>query len=66
MPMYEYTCSSCGESYELLRSADERDQASQCPHCQAEAEHPRAASLFAGVSKSGSTGSCAPGPAGGG
>lgn len=66
MPMYEYTCRSCGERFELLRAADERDQTSRCPHCGAEAEHPRAASLFAGVSKSGSDSSCAPGPAGGG
>lgn len=66
MPMYEYNCSKCGQRFELLRSAAERDQTSQCPHCGAEAEHPRAASLFAGVSKSGATGGCAPGPAGGG
>lgn len=33
MPMYEYRCQSCGETYEQLRRMAEADSDLICPHC---------------------------------
>lgn len=36
MPMYEYRCTQCGESYEQLRRMSEADAGLVCPHCGSE------------------------------
>lgn len=33
MPMYEYRCEACGQTYEQLRRMSEADSNLQCPHC---------------------------------
>jgi putative FmdB family regulatory protein len=38
MPLYEYTCRECGESFERRRRFDERLAAAPCPRCGTEAE----------------------------
>lgn len=36
MPTYEYRCSSCGETFELVQSFSERETQQQlCPNCEA-------------------------------
>ena len=67
MPMYEYLCNKCNKYYELLRSYDERDDESECPHCNAKAKMTRLPSLASGSGHSKSTGSsCGPSYSGGG
>jgi putative FmdB family regulatory protein len=39
MPMYEYRCDSCEESFDRIVSADERDDVT-CPFCDELAERP--------------------------
>ena len=36
MPMYEYRCESCGETYEELRRMQDADKDLKCPACQSE------------------------------
>ncbi len=36
MPMYEYRCTACGETYEQLRRMSEADKDLVCPHCGSE------------------------------
>jgi putative FmdB family regulatory protein len=60
MPIYQYWCGECGQSYELRRGIDESDKELKCPRCGAGAPR-RVLSLFSTRS---SGGSCA--PAGGG
>jgi len=33
MPIYEYRCEKCGESFELLRSMSLSDADAPCPRC---------------------------------
>jgi putative FmdB family regulatory protein len=33
MPIYEYRCESCADSFEVLTSFAERDRAQACPAC---------------------------------
>lgn len=33
MPIYEYHCSQCGNSFEEIRSMEERDKELVCPKC---------------------------------
>ena len=33
MPVYEYYCDSCGETYESLRAVSKRDDPVPCPKC---------------------------------
>jgi len=33
MPIYEYTCRSCGNSFEKRLKVDERLNAQECPSC---------------------------------
>ncbi|NMB75950.1 MAG: zinc ribbon domain-containing protein [Myxococcales bacterium] len=67
MPLYEYRCPACGERFELLRSASERDDEAQCPRCGKKKKMFRlqanVQALFGGGGKS--TG-CSSGPLGGG
>lgn len=33
MPIYEYRCRKCGETFELIRRLATRDDAAPCPAC---------------------------------
>jgi len=33
VPIYEYGCKKCGNTFELMRSLSDRDKASKCPNC---------------------------------
>ncbi|MGH7502223.1 MAG: FmdB family zinc ribbon protein [Longimicrobiales bacterium] len=33
MPLYEYTCSACAETFEVRRPAAERREPHECPSC---------------------------------
>jgi putative FmdB family regulatory protein len=33
MPMYEYSCATCGNAFERRRPAAERNDAQACPSC---------------------------------
>jgi len=34
MPLYEYRCAHCGESFELMVRFSEADRSQVCPHCE--------------------------------
>jgi len=36
MPLYEYRCVVCGQTFELLRRADDADREAICPRCGSE------------------------------
>ena len=36
MPMYEYRCNQCGETYEKLRRMEDADRNLKCPRCEAD------------------------------
>ncbi|MFH0847398.1 MAG: zinc ribbon domain-containing protein [Chloroflexota bacterium] len=38
MPLYEYTCSACGNKFELLRKFGEAGEDVACPHCKGKAK----------------------------
>jgi len=67
MPLYEYVCEECEETFEVLRSASATD-AVTCPECGAPAK--KLVSLFAtgasGGGSGGGRGGCATGSSGGG
>ncbi|MCS7285696.1 MAG: zinc ribbon domain-containing protein [Anaerolineae bacterium] len=50
MPIYEYRCSSCGKTFELLRPINKASEPAACPYC-GSSETERAISLFAAVSR---------------
>ncbi len=33
MPLYEYECEQCGESFEIIVPMSEKDDAKECPRC---------------------------------
>ena len=33
MPLYEFTCRACGERFEVMSTAAERDRKAVCPGC---------------------------------
>jgi putative FmdB family regulatory protein len=46
MPIYEYFCASCKETFETLRPAQQADQPCECPSCRKESSQ-RVLSLVA-------------------
>jgi len=62
MPLYEYSCQSCGHRFEVLRSLSQADDPVSCPSCSQSAR--RQMSRFASFVK-GADGSLSP-VAGGG
>jgi putative FmdB family regulatory protein len=36
MPIYDYRCKECKETFEVLKSIREADNIEQCPHCNSE------------------------------
>ena len=65
MPLYEYVCEECEETFEVIRSASATDEVT-CPECGSPAK--KLVSLFSkGASgSSGGGGGCATGSSGGG
>ncbi len=51
MPIYEYICKKCGNTFELIRFASDSDSDIECPKCGSE-KVKRAVSLPAGSQKS--------------
>ena len=33
MPVYEFTCADCGETFEIISSLADRDEKAVCPAC---------------------------------
>jgi putative FmdB family regulatory protein len=57
MPMYEYRCEECGQSYEQLRRMSEADINLECPYCGSEeVERQVSACAIGGASKGGGCG----------
>jgi putative FmdB family regulatory protein len=54
MPLYEYSCPSCGSTFDALRKFDEREQPVACVQCGADAQRlfSRPAILGGGLSRS--------------
>lgn len=50
MPLYEYFCPTCKDTFEQLRPAQKADEATTCPACQQPAAQ-RVLSLFASTVK---------------
>jgi putative FmdB family regulatory protein len=36
MPIYEYRCETCGETFEKIRRMQDADNPLQCPRCESE------------------------------
>ena len=50
MPIYEYRCKQCDETFDKLRSFSQADAPVRCPHCEREGAE-RVISTFASFSK---------------
>jgi putative FmdB family regulatory protein len=64
MPLYEYHCRECGESFDKIVSFSEADQLPTCPKCgKKETQKKISAGAMIGASSVGSlsSGGCAPG-----
>lgn len=67
MPVFEYRCTDCGSSYEILHKSSEREDLIECPSCHSK-EYKKKFSTFAASVGSGATSyadsSCASGSCG--
>ena len=63
MPLYEYRCQACGDTFETIRGLNDKDEDVECPKCGAKkAEKLMSACCTPKGSSSGSsTSSCGPG-----
>lgn len=61
MPIYEYTCRNCGETFDALRSIREADADLECPTC-GERKAERRISLTATDAATLKSGGCGSGP----
>lgn len=52
MPLYEYECSACGERFEALVSASDKDKTQPCPKCESENTKRVPSSFAVGTAKS--------------
>ena len=57
MPIYEYTCGACSETFEIISSLADRDEKAVCPECGGREVTP----VFSSVSLGGSRSSVNPG-----
>ena len=57
MPVYEFTCADCGETFEIISSLADRDDKAVCPACGGRDVKP----VFSSVSLGGSRSSVNPG-----
>jgi len=56
MPIYEYLCSECGESFEKMVRFSEANQSPVCPKCASQDTHKKISKVGSfGTSLSGST-----------
>ncbi len=55
MPLYEYHCRKCGQTFELLRRMQDEDEGLKCPHCRSAKVERQFSSFAAG--RCGSSGS---------
>jgi putative FmdB family regulatory protein len=61
MPLYEYRCQACGDTFETIRGLNDKDEDVECPQCGAKkAEKLMSACTIKGASSSSSTSSCGP------
>lgn len=55
MPLYEYVCYKCGNSFELLRRMNDDDREVRCPECGSERIGRMLSSFASGGCSSGSS-----------
>ncbi|HEY51055.1 MAG TPA: zinc ribbon domain-containing protein [Dehalococcoidia bacterium] len=55
MPIYEYTCSDCELTFELMRPISEADKEAPCPHCHNQARRIMSACVALSRNSSGET-----------
>ena len=62
MPIYEYACKDCGETFEKVVRLAEREELPTCPECESHNTQKKisAISVFGNSSSKSSSGSCAP------
>jgi putative FmdB family regulatory protein len=69
MPLYEYRCKSCGQSFEKMLRWSEADRGQVCPNCQSLDTQKKismvASTSSSGSFSSGSSSSCGSGGGGG-
>jgi putative FmdB family regulatory protein len=56
MPLYEYQCRKCGQTFELLRGMKDADDRLKCPHCRSTKVERQFSSFAAGGCGSGGSG----------
>jgi putative FmdB family regulatory protein len=63
MPLYEYRCQACGDTFETIRGLNDKDEDVECPQCGAKKAEKlmSACRTIKGTSSSSSTSSCGPG-----
>ena len=59
MPIYEFKCQKCGDTFEFLRFHSDDDDNTTCPSCGSK-QTERLLSSFSSVSSSPELSSCAP------
>lgn len=62
MPMYEYMCITCGNTYEKLLPMSKADDGQECPKCGSEKSQRQLSAFSFGGGSSNSGGSFAPAP----
>jgi len=63
MPLYEYRCNACAETFELLRPMADRELKAVCPSCESTTTMPLISRVALSVrSASGSAAQAAPAP----
>jgi putative FmdB family regulatory protein len=72
MPIYEYRCDDCSDTFEVLTSFSQRDSERSCPECESTHTHVLVSSFaaFSGAGEQGASaslggGGCGPGCCGG-
>ncbi len=54
MPLYEYRCNACTETFEVLRPMAERELSAVCPNCESRASMPLISTVAVRVASMGS------------
>ena len=61
MPLYEYYCADCRNTFDALRTMDKADATIQCKHCEGR-KTSRVLSVFAAHTKGSQSSAAAPAP----
>ena len=61
MPVFEYNCTDCGSTYEILHRGAEREDLVVCPSCDSRNARKRFSVFAASTATSNSTPACADG-----